>query len=165
MAKIELSKCPVCGKLPKLRCVYHDYKYFCGTHVSRGDWKHSIPEAAEDWNRRATGGGQVEFCRPTRYSAIMAHLDTVQKLADVLLKSCAEIPYCQNKPKCDEILDNGDCIPEEMCAQCLLSWLNSPVSEDEAETVSEAAQEAAENATNKHLDDRENKESRSIISV
>lgn len=51
----SLLPCPECGKQPKLSSLepeYHEMKYFCGVHVSCGDWKNTEALAAEDWNKR-----------------------------------------------------------------------------------------------------------------
>jgi Lar family restriction alleviation protein len=52
---VKLLPCPECGKQPKLSSLFPkhpDRKYFCGVHISCGDWKHTLNEAKEDWNRR-----------------------------------------------------------------------------------------------------------------
>ena len=36
------------------------------------------------------------------------------------------IPYCQNLPECDALLDTEEGIPEEKCVGCLLKWLQQP---------------------------------------
>jgi hypothetical protein len=53
--KCELKPCPECGEKPKLQSLlpkYPDRKYFCGVHVSCGDWKHTLIGAKMDWNKR-----------------------------------------------------------------------------------------------------------------
>ena len=40
------------------------------------------------------------------------------------------LPFCENSKnneKCNEILDSGELIPDEMCKQCLLEWLKKKV--------------------------------------
>lgn len=51
----NLLPCPECGGQPKLSSLeppHECMKYFCGVHVSCGDWKNTEELAAEDWNRR-----------------------------------------------------------------------------------------------------------------
>ena len=37
--------------------------------------------------------------------------------------------FCKNKGVCDDILDDGNDIPDAMCKQCLVEWLQSEVEE------------------------------------
>lgn len=49
-----------------------------------------------------------------------------EELADAMLEIEdieAYAPFCGSLTKCDEIMDKGELIPEEMCKQCLLKWL------------------------------------------
>ncbi len=39
------------------------------------------------------------------------------------------IPFCKNSGRCTDILDSGEAIPDELCKQCLMEWLKSPVEE------------------------------------
>lgn len=88
MKKIELLPCPECGNLPKLKRVVNEYKYFCGVHVSCGDWKPSKKEAAKDWNRRTTWDGQPGHYKPTNADRIrtMSDAELAKFLAKVALK-------------------------------------------------------------------------------
>lgn len=36
-----------------------------------------------------------------------------------------KIPYCKSTPQCTEILDSGRIVPNEMCRECLVKWLQS----------------------------------------
>ena len=66
--KIKLNSCPICHRLPKLFSLepeFHSNKYFCGTHVSCGDWKRSEEEAAIDWNLRTQDSTQPDLYKPT----------------------------------------------------------------------------------------------------
>lgn len=36
------------------------------------------------------------------------------------------IGFCQNKPKCEALLDTEDGVPLSMCEKCLLEWLRQP---------------------------------------
>ncbi len=40
------------------------------------------------------------------------------------------IRFCQNKPECDDTLERGEPIHQEMCKQCLLEWLSRPAEEE-----------------------------------
>lgn len=39
------------------------------------------------------------------------------------------IPYCKDHGPCDDLLENGEEIPEEMCIQCMMNWLQSEMEE------------------------------------
>ena len=60
----ELNACPVCKKQPILKEVGEyprEYKFFCGTHVSVGDWFPNTLGAEKDWNRRTTDQNQPDL--------------------------------------------------------------------------------------------------------
>lgn len=38
-----------------------------------------------------------------------------------------KIPYCKSTPQCTEILDSGRIVPNGMCRECLVKWLQSEV--------------------------------------
>lgn len=42
-----------------------------------------------------------------------------------------KIPFCKNKPECNELMDADKEIPESMCLRCMLDWLKRPYKEDE----------------------------------
>ena len=49
-----------------------------------------------------------------------------EALADAMLEvesSSEKIPFCKNSNRCDEIMDTGESIPDSMCKQCLMEWL------------------------------------------
>lgn len=53
----KLLACPECGGQPKLSSLepaHQCMKYFCGVHVSCGDWKTTQEQAIKDWNRRVS---------------------------------------------------------------------------------------------------------------
>ena len=62
--------------------------------------------------------------------ALMAAPDS--ELAKVLLylngmgELDDRIHFCRNKSECDEILERDECIPSEMCLECLVYWLGQP---------------------------------------
>lgn len=33
--------------------------------------------------------------------------------------------YCKNNSECENILDNGETIPDEKCEKCIVQWLQS----------------------------------------
>ena len=49
-------------------------------------------------------------------------LYSIQNLED-------KVKFCKNKIECDNILDSGKEIPDNMCKQCLVDWLQSEVEE------------------------------------
>lgn len=56
----------------------------------------------------------------------------VEELAEAMLKikDINElIPFCGKSTRCDDILDAGELVPEEMCRQCMVEWLQSEVEE------------------------------------
>lgn len=40
------------------------------------------------------------------------------------------IGFCKNLPKCRDILNGGQLIPDEDCTACMLDWLRQPVKEE-----------------------------------
>lgn len=38
-----------------------------------------------------------------------------------------KVKFCKNKDVCNDILDDGDDIPDAMCKKCLVDWLQSEV--------------------------------------
>lgn len=50
-----------------------------------------------------------------------------EELADAMImldvRSGKEIPFCINHKKCTDMLDADEAIPDEMCRQCLIDWL------------------------------------------
>lgn len=56
-----------------------------------------------------------------------------EELADAMLNLNEigdHISFCVNAEKCDEIMENGGLIPDGMCRQCLIKWLQSEVEEN-----------------------------------
>ena len=55
-----------------------------------------------------------------------------EELADILYSFQNledKVKFCMNKDSCTDILDGGDVIPDDMCKQCLLEYLQSEVEE------------------------------------
>ena len=40
---------------------------------------------------------------------------------------CKVIPFCKSTDECTDIMDSGELIPDELCKQCLVKWLQSEV--------------------------------------
>ena len=61
----------------------------------------------------------------TRGDNIRRMLQTDDGLADFFIEHGINdgIIYCANKPECDEKLDSGETVPDEMCRQCMIEWL------------------------------------------
>lgn len=70
---------------------------------------------------------KYELPRDTNANKIRAMSD--EELADAMLElgvdACEKIPFCVNSDKCNDIMDAGELIPEEMCKRCLIKWLKS----------------------------------------
>lgn len=48
------------------------------------------------------------------------------ELARVLMRAhdCElNIPFCQEKQECNEMIDRGNIIPDEKCLGCMVKWL------------------------------------------
>ena len=52
-----------------------------------------------------------------------------EELADYIIFIGAnieeKIPYCKSTTQCTEILDSGRIVPDKMCRECLVKWLQS----------------------------------------
>ena len=62
---------------------------------------------------------------------ILTNADRIRSMSDADLAAFLQSildgdTYCTNKPKCGEMLNTEDGIPDEWCAQCLLAWLRKP---------------------------------------
>lgn len=55
-----------------------------------------------------------------------------EELAAILVAEpmAEKIPFCQNSPECDRLMETDRDIPEEMCAKCALDWLRQPAKEE-----------------------------------
>ena len=64
----------------------------------------------------------------------MTNGDRIRAMTDEELAHCmigipdmdSQVGFCQNLPKCEELLDTEDGIPSSMCKKCLLKWLQQP---------------------------------------
>ena len=66
---------------------------------------------------------------PTNGDKIRAMSD--EELAKII-DSCGldeEIHFCKSKPECNEIMDSGGTITNEMCRKCGIDWLRQPAGE------------------------------------
>lgn len=71
---------------------------------------------------------EEKFVPQTNADRIRAMQD--EDLADAIyaiLETCSKdvVPFCKNKLQCTQTLENGKTIPDEMCKQCLIEWLQS----------------------------------------
>ena len=58
------------------------------------------------------------------------HSMNIEELAELLYSFHNledKVKFCKNKTECDEILDSGKEIPDDMCKKCLVEWLQSEV--------------------------------------
>ena len=71
--------------------------------------------------------GKKELPNDTNGNKIRSMSD--EELADTLLElgidNCEKIPFCTNSDKCNDIMDAGELIPDELCRECLINWLQS----------------------------------------
>lgn len=68
-----------------------------------------------------------EYKPKTRADKIRSMSD--EELADYIIFIGAnieeKIPYCKSTPQCTEILDSGRIVPNGMCRECLVKYLQS----------------------------------------
>lgn len=71
---------------------------------------------------------------PTNGDKIRAASD--EEMAKFILKSGLDetIRFCKSKPECNEIMDSGGTITDEMCRKCCIEWLRQPAEEEHNET-------------------------------
>lgn len=87
----------------------------------------------QDYCEKDTCTGDCEFHdgSGSEYRKIETNADRIramndEQLADFMNK---EQDYCKNWPKCMELLDHNELIPDNWCKKCLLAWLQKPVEE------------------------------------
>ncbi|MFA6931765.1 MAG: hypothetical protein WCT05_15685 [Lentisphaeria bacterium] len=121
----ELKPCPICKKQPVLSQVEGypmQYKFFCGTHVSVGDWFPNTLGAELDWNRRTTDLTQPDFYKPTNADRIrgMSDEEHARFLARVVSDGCPpDMDW-----DCRKDADGWDA-----CDRCWTRWLRQPAEE------------------------------------
>ena len=87
------------------------------------DW--FIEPDAENVDHRRKGA-IVEKRKFTNADRIRAMSD--EELAELLYSIQSledEVKFCKNKDVCADILDDGKKIPDNMCKECLIEWLQS----------------------------------------
>lgn len=84
-------------------------------------------------------------CRYLRFSygmddnTKMTNADRIRAMSDEELAKTMyacnsmeeKIPFCQNLPECDSLLETEEGIPEDKCIGCLLKWLQQPAQEED----------------------------------
>ena len=67
-------------------------------------------------NAPVTNGDRIRMMNDMELSKLLCRFDNLE---DVL-------HYCQNKPECNQIVQNGGAVPEAECRKCLVRWLRAP---------------------------------------
>lgn len=91
------------------------------------------------WCREVVDSPDEDMVRDCRYFRHKTNADRIramtdEELAKFLIKAhdCeVHIPFCQNKPECNEMLDAGVDIPPENCEACMMAWLHRPAEESQ----------------------------------
>ena len=89
-----------------------------------GKWCPKISDSPDVEAERECG----HYKRMTRADRI--HSMSYEELAELfysLINLEDKIKFCKNKTECEDILDAGKTIPDNMCKQCLVEWLQSEV--------------------------------------
>lgn len=105
------------------------YKLFCGTHVSVGDWFPNTLGAELDWNRRTTDLTQPDFYKPTNADRIRGMSD--EELGRMIIgwqKSDPSVNWCKDEYGCAELGEAFDCT-DVLQIGCIIRWLQQPVEE------------------------------------
>lgn len=71
---------------------------------------------------------QRESKKRTNFDRI--HSMSVEELAELLYQFenlSDKLKFCKNEPECEELLDEGKTISDNMCKKCLVEWLQSEV--------------------------------------
>ena len=97
------------------------------------DWKNTKCGNCVIQRRAALCNACMDYC----YHVPMSNADRIRSMSDEelaeLLYSIQDledkVKFCKNKIECDNILDSGKDIPDNMCKQCLVNWLQSEVEE------------------------------------
>lgn len=66
---------------------------------------------------------------PTIGDKIRAASD--EEIAEFILANDSDegIHFCKSTPECNEIMDSGGTITDEMCRKCCIDWLHQPAEE------------------------------------
>ena len=89
------------------------------------------------WCPKVNDSPHVEIERECEYYKRMTQADRVRSMSDEELAELLysiqnledKVKFCKNKIECDNILDSGKEILDNMCKQCLVDWLQSEVEE------------------------------------
>ena len=90
------------------------------------------------WCPKVNDSPHVEIERECEYYKRMTQADRIRSMSDEELAELLysiqnledKVKFCKNKIECDNILDSGKEIPDNMCKQCLVDWLQSEVEVD-----------------------------------
>lgn len=118
--------CPICGKQPVLQQVEGypmQYKFFCGTHVSVGDWYPNTLGAQRSWNRRTIDKKQPDFYKPTNADRIRGMSDA--ELA-VFMRDMMDCVSCHKVMSRSDITCTGN---YKECVKRCTDWLRQPAEE------------------------------------
>ena len=94
-------------------------------------------EIVGKWCPKTNDSPDVESERECRHYKCMTQADRIRSMSDEELAELLysiqnledKVKFCKNKIECDNILDSGKEIPDNMCKQCLVDWLQSKVEE------------------------------------
>lgn len=143
----KLLPCPFCGGKAKIKGKKIK-RVTCG--CTARVYGQTRETAIAAWNRRADArqlalktrvcpmcedcpdGCPVETPKDSRN--IVTNADRIRSMTDgelaqiLVSEPIAEtIPFCQNKPECERLLETANGTPESMCVECALDWLQQPV--------------------------------------
>lgn len=110
-----MARCDDCMKNP----IHPDKKccFNCARSGTNCEVWHNCGEDCPGWDRK-----------------VVTNADRIRAMTDEELAHCmigvsdmdSQVGFCQNLPKCEELLDTEDGIPSSMCEKCLLKWLQQP---------------------------------------
>lgn len=81
--------------------------------------------------------GRIPFDKCMDFTQKQTNADRIRSMSDEELAELFyqfeslsdELKYCKNKTECEDLLDEGKTIPDNMCKKCLVEWLQSEVEE------------------------------------
>lgn len=137
MSEIELKPCPFCGGT-NIK-VMGTYKYCkcktCGaTSGGLAENEYALNASKEDavraWNNRESVKADVTGTNvgyKTNYDRIRSM--SIEELANAIYGMDEPpkfaLPFCGNSDRCIDAIDSDEGVPDEMCRQCLMDWLNA----------------------------------------
>lgn len=128
-----VKPCPFCGSTNIAYGKYEHaagprYAILCMNCMAQIDpgWAQSRHAVQDLWNCRANPGAASNTNAVTNANHIRSMTD--EELAEMISTDMAEEKngYCQNKPKCNEEVDDDGVVLTESCKQCALDWLKMP---------------------------------------